>query len=86
MASSGWPTCVALLAMVVLLNVSRMSEGTLILVGEDKGWTDKGVDYVAWAAAHKVHVGDSVGEILTWGFHFGIVAGNILEVVGRLLP
>jgi hypothetical protein len=51
--------------MVVLLNASRMSEGTLILVGDDKGWTDKGVDYVAWAAAHKVHVGDSVGEILT---------------------
>lgn len=60
MASSGWPTCVALLVMVVLLNASRMSEGTLILVGDDKGWTDKGVDYVAWAAAHKVHVGDSV--------------------------
>lgn len=63
MASSGWWAYVALLVMVVLLNVHRMSEGTVILVGDDKGWTDTGVDYVAWAAAHKVHVGDSVGEI-----------------------
>ncbi|CAN0841697.1 Blue copper protein 1b [Linum grandiflorum] len=69
----------AILMVAVVVAVAAMVPTTLAVkyvVGDDAGWTNKGVDYKAWAAGKMFYVGDVLVFNYAAGNH------NVMKVNG----
>lgn len=64
MASSKQLVIILAIIAILVPSISAVE----YVVGDDKGWTNN-FDYQAWAQGKEFHVGDKLGNLITYIYH-----------------